>query len=190
MRLVENKEFDKLNKTNLNKMFFDKTSINAFMLTNDYENVIVVKCDFENRKKLVEKIFSEEILKIVEEFGGIIVYNPDGDALLSIVKEEYLKFYKSNSKQEKLYMEVVKEESIITCKIGVRDKNNKISDVKECSGNKKVIIDFINKNNRAYSVKYFHLGYEVVVKLNDNEWITPLELVESGLASRREKYNG
>ena len=32
--------------------------------TNDYENVIVVKCDFENRKKLVEKIFSEEVLWI------------------------------------------------------------------------------------------------------------------------------
>ena len=190
MRLVENKEFDKLNKTNLNKMFFDKTSTNTFMLTNDYENVIVVKCDFENRKKLVEKIFSEEVLKIVEEFGGIIVYNPDGDALLNIEKEEYLKFYKSKSKQEKIYIEAVKEESIITCKIGVRDKNNKISDVKECSGNKKVIIDFINKNNRAYSVKYFHLGYDFVVKLNDHEWITPLELVESGLASRREKYNG
>ena len=37
-----------------------------------------------------------------------------------------MKFYKSKSKQEKLYTEVVKEESIINCKIGVRDKNNKI----------------------------------------------------------------
>ena len=145
---------------------------------------------YPNLRGIVKFHTSEEVLKIVEEFGGIIVYNPEGDALLSIKKEEYLKFYKSKSKQEKLYTEVVKEESIINCKIGVRDKNNKISDIKECSGNTKVIVDFINKNSRAYSVKYFHLGYEVVVKLNDLDWITPLGLVESGLASRREKYNG
>lgn len=185
------KIFEKLNKTNLNKMFIDKSTINRFLLTvedDESYDVFSVDCDFKNRKKLIDLLFSEMVLEIVEKYNHLIMYNLKNDSMLYIIKEDYLKFYKSKYKQESLYETQIKiEDNQINCCIGIRDNNDDISNIKECKGNKKVIIEFINKYLQLYSILSFHEKNKVVIKLNDYDWLTSEELINDGLAIRRIK---
>lgn len=179
------KEFYKLNKTTLKKLFVDISS-KSFYITNNYEDIIIIQCDYQHRKDLIDILFSDEVLSIIND-DGIIIYNSNDHILLYLYKEDYLKFYKSKSKQESLYLDMIREENVINCKIGIQDKNNNIFNIKECSGNKKVILEFINKYLQLYSILSFREKNKVTIKLNDYGWMTIIELKKNNLITIKEK---
>lgn len=74
------------------------------------------------------------------------------------------------------------------CLVGMMNENNEILYQTECEGEKKVIIDFINKYNQKYSVLYFHeKNLKFVVKINELDWMTVEDLINKNLAVRRLK---
>lgn len=74
------------------------------------------------------------------------------------------------------------------CLIGMRNEKDEIIYQKECEGEKKVVIDFINKYNQKYSVLYFHKkNLKFVVKINELNWMTVEDLINKNLAVRRLK---
>lgn len=186
-------EIKKLTKTNLNKLFVNKLSSYEFFITCDYSNYKIVNCNFNEKEKLIKELFSEECSNYFNNTNenNIYICNLENKIILNISKEEYFKFYISIDKQEKLYKETIKSIEDVKCEIGIRNPEGKISDIKTCEGNKKIIIEFINKNLQKYEIIYFHAkqksNYDVVIKLNDLEWMTILELINKGLITGKDK---
>lgn len=184
--MEETKKLTKLNKTNLNKLFLkDKSYNNSVILSNGVELYEVVEIIGENKKELVEIIFSENIFKKLDNWD-LIIYSESTDVLIAVEYKEYVKLYNNKAKQILLYEGNLNKEKIeIDVCVGIREKNtNDIEDVLSCKGDKKAIIEFINNNNRAYSIKYFfEKTKEFVVNINDSQWLTIDELIEKGIAT-------
>lgn len=184
--MQETKKLTKLNKTNLNKLFLkDKSYNNSIILSNGVELYEVIEVTGEDKKQLVEIIFSENILTKLDNWD-LLIYSESTDVLICIEYKEYVKLYNSKEKQILLYESTLTKEKIeITVCVGVKEKNtNEIEDILYCTGDKKSIIEFINNNNRAYSIKYFfEKTKEFVVNINDSQWLTIDELIEKGIAT-------
>lgn len=184
--MQEIKQLTKLNKTNLNKLFLkNKSYNNTIILYDGVQLYEVVEVNEEEKKQLVEFIFSEDIFKKLDNYD-LIIYSESTDVAICISYKEYVKLYNNKAKQILLYESNLNKEKIeIDVSVGIREKNtNNIEDVLSCKGDKKAILEFINNNNRAYSIKYFfEKTKEFVVNINDSQWLTIDELIENGIAT-------
>lgn len=185
--MQETKELTKLNKTNLNKLFLkNKDCDNLIILCNGVQLYEVIEVNEENKKQLIEFIFSENILKKLDNYD-LVIYNESTDVAIIINYNDYLTLYNSKTKQKTLYevKNVIKEKTNISVSLGIRDNESlEIEDVITCEGDKKAIIEFINYNNRMYSIKYFfEKNKNIVVSINDSQWLTISELIDNGIAT-------
>ena len=181
--------FNKLNKTNLNKMFLKNSNeLHTFIITNNNSELeIILELNVNEKEKLINKLFSQEIFEFLNKFDeNVLIFCCETNNCIEISFNDYCKFYNSNDKIKSLYeiKEKIKEKLIINVKIGIQRQNSsEIEDIVECEAEKKPILDFINKIIRNYSIKYFfEKTTQIVININNSNWKTMNQLIEDGIA--------